>query len=99
MPTSFKDGLDTLRRPIWYNRSMLEGKCSKCGTYRIGWSLLNPRNQTCPKCGAALEITEDGHKISSGYSPFTAERYFINTPANIPSSHDKKKETKKHRRS
>ncbi len=77
---------------------MLEGKCSKCGTYRIGWSLLNPRNQTCPKCGAGLEITEDGRKITSGYSPFTAERYFINTPPNIPSSRDEKN-FKKHPRS
>ena len=75
---------------------MLEGRCPKCGTYRIGWSLLNPRNQTCPKCGAALEITEDGRKISTGYSPFTAERYFINAPTNIPSHHDKKERKKRH---
>ena len=96
MPASLKHGLDTLRGPIWYNRDMLEGRCPKCGTYRVGWSLLNPRHQTCPKCGAALEITEDGRKISAGYSPFTAERYFINAPTNIPSHHDKKERKKRH---
>ena len=70
---------------------MLEGKCPKCGTYRIGWALRFPRNQACPKCGAELEITEDGRRVSKGYSPFTAERYLINPPTNVPSSHDKEK--------
>jgi len=80
-----------LRRPSCYNGDMLEGKCPKCGTYRVGWSLLNPRHQTCPTCGAGLEITEDGHRVATGYSPFTAERYRINLPTNVPSSHDKEK--------
>lgn len=53
---------------------MLEGRCPKCGTKRYGWALLNPRYQTCSKCGAGLEILEDGHKIAIGFSPFTAER-------------------------
>ncbi|RLC60920.1 MAG: hypothetical protein DRI01_09350 [Chloroflexi bacterium] len=70
---------------------MLEGKCPKCGTRRIGWSLLNPRHQTCPKCGAGLEITEDGRRISIGYSPFTADKYFITPPAKVIHPQDKKK--------
>ncbi len=70
---------------------MLEAKCSKCGTYRSGWALLNPRYQTCPKCGEGLEITEDGRKFIKGYSPFTAEKLSINPPPNAPSSLDKKK--------
>ena len=94
---SFKRGLDTSRIPIWYNRDMLEGKCPKCGTHRVGWSLLNPRHQTCPKCGIGLEITEDGRRISSGYSPFTADRYLITPPTNALSSHDKEKDKRKKR--
>jgi len=35
-------------------------------------------------CGAALEIFEDDKKISEGYSPFTAEKYYINAPPNVP---------------
>jgi len=83
--------LDTLRRPLWYNENMLEGKCSKCGTYRIGWALRFPRHQICPKCGAALEITLNGRRISESYSPFTAEEYTINLPTDISASHDKEK--------
>ena len=74
---------------------MLEGKCPKCGAHYMGWSLLNPRHQTCPKCGAGLEITEDGRKVSKGYSPFTAERYRVNLPTNEPSSPSKEKEDRK----
>ena len=38
---------------------LLKGKCPKCGReYIIGWALCNPEHQTCPKCGAKLEITE-----------------------------------------
>jgi hypothetical protein len=83
--------LDTLIRAEWYNEGMLEGKCSKCGTYRIGWALRFPRHQICPKCGAALVITLDGQRISKGYSPFTAEEYTINLPTNISPSHEKEK--------
>ena len=72
---------------------MLEGKCLKCGTYRIGWALRIPRNQTCPKCGAGLDITYNGRPLSKGYSPFTAEKYVIDLPTNVPSSHDKEKES------
>ena len=71
---------------------MLEGKCSKCGARYFGWSLRFPRNQTCPKCGVGLEITEDGEKIT-GYSPFTAEKYVIKAPAEAEVTAEKKKET------
>jgi hypothetical protein len=71
---------------------MLEGKCLKCGTYRCGWALLNPRYQTCPNCGAGLEITEDGRKIATGFSPFTADRLDVNPPTDAPSPTAKEKE-------
>lgn len=38
---------------------MLKGKCPKCGFCCGGWALRNPENQTCPKCGAKLEIMEN----------------------------------------
>ena len=91
-PPNLKNKVDSLIRTIWYNEDMLEGKCLKCGTYRIGWSLRFPRNQTCPKCGDGLEITEGGRPVSKGYSPFTAEIYTINLPANAPPSSDSDKE-------
>ncbi len=72
---------------------MLEGKCSKCGVYRVGWALRFPRHQSCPKCGTGLEITEDGRRVAKGYSPFTAEKYVINLPNNIPSPPDKEEES------
>ncbi len=71
---------------------MLEAKCSKCGTYRSGWALLNPRYQTCPKCGEGLDITEDGHKVFKGYSPFTAKKLPINPPPNASPTLDKNKD-------
>ncbi len=67
---------------------MLEGKCPKCGYYGVGWALRFARHQTCPRCGVGLEITEDGHPVSKGYSPFTAERYSINLPDNVFPAHD-----------
>jgi len=54
---------------------MLEGRCPKCGYCRVGEALRVPRNQSCPMCGAALQIYLDGKKMSDGYSPFTAEKY------------------------
>jgi ribosomal protein S27AE len=102
LPTSSKHGLDTLRRPFWYDGDMLKGRCPKCGTYCIGWALRNPRHQTCPKCGAGLEITEDGERVFTGYSPFTAERYSVNLPTNVPPSRNKEKDSpaqNKHHRS
>jgi hypothetical protein len=71
---------------------MLEGKCLKCGTYRCGWALLNPRYQTCPNCGAGLEITEDGRKIAKGFSPFTADRIDVNPTPKRPSQAAKEKD-------
>ena len=56
----------------------------------MGWALRSPRNQSCSKCGAALEIFEDGKRISEGYSPFTAEKYYIQQPTNVPPHEDKK---------
>jgi uncharacterized OB-fold protein len=72
---------------------MLEGKCSKCGYRCSGWALRFPRHQTCPKCGNGLDIYEEGHKISTGYSPFTAKEYRID-PNNItPTSPDIEKDS------
>jgi hypothetical protein len=90
LPTALKNRLDTLQRLLCYDGDMLQGKCPKCGTYYYGWSLINPRHQSCPKCGVGLEITEDGHRLFIGYSPFIGERYFFN-PANAPSFLDKEK--------
>lgn len=71
---------------------MLEGKCSKCGTYRCGWALINPRYQTCPNCGAGLEITEDGRKVAKGFSPFTAERIDVNPATDAPAHPEKERD-------
>jgi transcription initiation factor IIE alpha subunit len=57
--------------------ALIEGYCLKCGTRRLGWALLNPQNQTCPKCGAGLQITQNGRTITSGYSPFQADKYVL----------------------
>jgi len=59
---------------------MIEGHCPKCGQHYYGWSLLQPRNQTCTKCGTGLLITEDGKQTIVGYSPFTAEEYKLKSP-------------------
>ncbi len=59
---------------------MLEGRCPKCSYKCYGWSLRFPRNQSCPKCGAALDIYEEGKHVSKGYSPFTAEEHTVNLP-------------------
>lgn len=60
----------------------------------MGWALRFPRHQTCPKCGAGLEITEDGRRVFTGYSPFTAEEYSIDVPTNVPLSPDKEKDSR-----
>lgn len=78
-----------------YDKPMLEGRCPKCGTRFIGWALLNPRHQTCPRCGSGLEITEDGKKIGTGYSPFTAEKYYLDVPPNLRRSPAEEKPGKK----
>jgi len=46
----------------------------------------------CANCGAAIEVFEDGKKISDGYSPFTAEEYKIAPPPNTPTPSDKTKD-------
>ena len=61
---------------------MIEGICPKCGHCYVGWALRVPRNQMCSNCGAALEIYQDGKRVSRGYSPFTAERHRVNLPTN-----------------
>ena len=67
-------------------QSMLEGFCPKCGTHRIGYALRIPRYQTCPKCGAGLEITENGRRIGTGFSPFTADEQLSKPPHKAPKS-------------
>jgi DNA-directed RNA polymerase subunit RPC12/RpoP len=65
---------------FWSLIIMIEGVCPRCGRLYYGWALLQPRNQSCPKCGVGLLITEDGKKTIQGYSPFTAEEYKIKLP-------------------
>ena len=75
---------------------MIEGKCYNCGRVYYGWSLLQPRNQSCPLCGIGLLITEDGKKTIHGYSPFTAEEYKIKLPPGaIPDSEKTRDKTVK----
>jgi len=74
---------------------MLEGKCPRCGTHRIGWALRYPRYQACPKCGAGLDIIENGRLISKGYSPFTAEEYTIDMPTEVPPSQEEEKDNRR----
>jgi hypothetical protein len=45
--------------------------------------LRNPRHQTCPNCGSALEITDSDGTIFEGYSPFTADEYFFESTRKI----------------
>ena len=73
---------------------MIEGKCLKCGRMYYGWALLEPRNQSCPKCGVGLLITEDGKKAIQGFSPFSAEEYKIKLPPGaLPDSEKTKDKT------
>ncbi len=96
--TILRNGLDTLHGLCCYNRVMPEATCPKCGTYYRGWALLNPRHQTCSRCGAALEITAPGHKAAKGYSPFTADELVIKPPADTSSSLDKEKDKGKQKK-
>ena len=73
---------------------MLQGKCPKCGTQYHGWALLNPRHQSCPRCGVGLEIT-DGNKVIEGYSAFNAEKLFPGPAAAVYPSHDKTEDKRK----
>ena len=69
---------------------MPEAKCSKCGADYHGWALLNPRHQTCSRCGTRLKIRV-GERTVEGYSPFDAEKLIINLPPDAVSSPDKEK--------
>jgi len=77
---------------------VLEGRCPKCGYRCYGWVLRFPRNQSCPKCGTALEIYEEGRHVSKGYSPFTADKYVIDLPANAKPPKDKVRKGKEQER-
>ena len=72
---------------------MLEGKCPKCGACYYGEQLRFPRHQACILCFVGLEITEDGHPVSEGYSPFTAEEYSVDLPSNVPTPSDETKDS------
>ena len=64
---------------------MIEGKYPKCGKQFFGWSLQNPRNQSCSNCGSGLLILEDGKLLVRGYSPFAAPEYKLkSTYLNYP---------------
>jgi hypothetical protein len=89
-----KHGLDTRRKPFWYDENMLEGKCPKCKTSYFGWALRFPRHQVCPRCGVGLEILEDGRRVSQGYSPFAAKKHSVVLPTNASPTDDKMKETR-----
>ena len=71
---------------------MIVGTCIKCGCWYVGERLRFPQSQSCSLCGAALEIFENGIKISEGYSPFTAEKYYIDVPSNVPTPDKIKKD-------
>ncbi len=62
---------------IFVKQDMLKGKCLACGREYFGWALLLPRNQSCDRCGATLEISDRG-KILRRYSPFKADGYIDN---------------------
>ena len=66
--------------------------CPKCGTHLIGWALRNARHQTCSKCGARLEITEVGHKVSNDRSSFTTDKCLLHPPSNVPYPKGKEKD-------
>ena len=74
---------------------MLKGTCPKCGRHFVGWALHSTRYQACSKCGAGLLITDDSRTVSKGYSPFTADRYFINKPERSKSPHEAEKDNNK----
>ena len=70
---------------------MIEGKCPKCGQRYYGWALVQPRNQSCAKCGVGLLITQAGAKVIEGYSPFTAEEYKFKSPYKTAPDTEKQK--------
>jgi hypothetical protein len=89
MKTSF---LFMMVLPLLAMLGVPESTCSKCGTRRIGWALRNPRYQTCPKCGAALEIKDSGGRVSTGHSPFIVHEHLIDRQTDVSPSCDTKQE-------
>ncbi len=59
---------------------MIEAICPKCGHRYYGWVLLQPNNQSCPKCGVELLTTETGNRAIERYSHITDEEYKIKLP-------------------
>ena len=94
MPRSV-NRIDSLIKLNWYYEGVLEGKCQKCGYKCVGWALRFVRNQACPKCGAGLEISEDGHRIKTGYSPFSADKYSFDLPPNYSPSRNQERDSRK----
>lgn len=74
---------------------MLEGNCPQCGYHCAGWALRFPQNQMCPKCGTGLELKEGGRKVATGYSPFNAEKYYVDLPSSAPAPKEKEKSNRK----
>jgi len=68
----------------WYNTTMLEGKCPKCGKQFYGLALANPRYQMCEACGSGLDIIDGGISIR-GYSPFNADNISVRADSNTAS--------------
>ena len=71
---------------------MLEGYCTKCGTRRIGNALRIPRYQTCFRCGAGLEIMNNGRRIGTGFSLFAADKYLPKPPDEVSKSEEQSEE-------
>ncbi len=74
---------------------MLEGYCPKCGTRRIGQALRIPEYQTCCRCGAELEVMDNRRQISTGFSPFTSNKYLPKPPDKVSKSDEQSKEKDK----
>ena len=72
--------------------SLPMGYCPKCGIRRIGHALRIPRYQACPKCGAGLEISENGKHVGFGFSPFTADQIDTKPKEIIPKTKEQAKE-------
>lgn len=68
---------------------MLEGTCLECGYHCVGWALHLPRNQTCPRCGVGLKITEKGQSVDARHSPLAFDEYSIDLIANVPLWHER----------
>jgi DNA-directed RNA polymerase subunit RPC12/RpoP len=66
------------KRKLAWSEIMIEGLCPKCGKRYWGWSLKNPRYQSCRECGSGLSMSENGKQIINDYSPFTADEHKLN---------------------